>query len=76
VEAAKNMFQHYWMPIKTWAALINDYYKPLSSLLLDANKLISATTQMKWFNTNLSASGVIDDDLSLYRNRYHQHGEK
>jgi len=45
VEAAKNsMFQHHWMPIETWAALINHYYKPPLSLLLDRNKLLSAVT--------------------------------
>jgi hypothetical protein len=33
-------------------------------------------TRTKWFNTALSASGIIDDDLSLYRNRYRQHGGK
>ncbi len=77
MEAAKNtMFQHRWMPIETWAALINHYYKPLSSLLLDGNKLLSAVTRTKWFNTALSANGVIDDDLSLYRNRYCQHRGK
>jgi hypothetical protein len=62
VEATKNtMFQHCWMPIETWAALINHYYKPPSSLLLDGNKLLSAVTRTKWFNTALSASGIIDE---------------
>jgi hypothetical protein len=45
VEAAKNtMFQLRLMPIKPWAALINHYYKPPSSLSLDGNKFLSAST--------------------------------
>jgi len=32
LEAARNsMFQHRWMPIETWAALINHYYKPATN---------------------------------------------
>jgi hypothetical protein len=70
------MFQHCWMPIETWAALISSYDMPPSSLLLDGNKLLSAMMQTNWFNMALSASGIIDNDLSLNRNRYHQQGGK
>jgi hypothetical protein len=40
VEGARNVtFQHHWMPIETWAYLINHYYKPPPSFLVGASKL-------------------------------------
>jgi hypothetical protein len=61
-EAAKNtMFQHRWMPIETWAALINHYYR---------NKLLNAVTRTKWFDAAIETTRVIDGGLSLYQNRH------
>jgi hypothetical protein len=76
-EAAKNtMFQHRWMPVETWAALINHYYKPPVTLVCDGTKLLNAVTRNKWFNTAIETTGVIDDELSLYRNRHRPKGGK
>ena len=76
-EAAKNtMFQHRWMPVETWAALINHYYKPPINLICDSTKLLNAVTHTKWFNTAIETTGVIDDELSLYRNRHRPKGGK
>jgi hypothetical protein len=76
-EAAKNtMFQNHWMPVETWAELINHYYKPALSLVCNSTKLLNAVTHTKWFNTAIETTGVIDDELSLYRNRYHPKGGK
>ena len=70
------MFQHRWMPAETWAVLINHYYKPPQSLYCDSTKLLNAVTRTKWFNTAISTTGVIDDELSLYRNRHRPKGGK
>jgi len=64
------------MPAETWAALINHYYKPPQSLFCDGTKLLNAVTRTKWFNTAISTTGVIDDELSLYRNRHRPKGGK
>jgi hypothetical protein len=77
IEAAKNpMFQHRWMPAETWAALVNHYYKPPISLILDSKHLLNAVARTKWFQTALETTGLIDQDLSMYKNRYKQHGGK
>ena len=70
------MFQHRWMPVETWAELINHYYKPPLSLVCNSTKLLNAVTRTKWFNTAIETTGVIDDELSLYRNRHRPKGEK
>jgi len=64
------MFQHRWMPIETWAALINHYYRPPMDLSCDGNKLLNAVTRTKWFNADKETTRVIDDGLSLYQNRH------
>jgi hypothetical protein len=66
-EVTKNtMFQHRWMPAETWAALLHHYYKSPQSLICDGTKLLNAVTRTKWFNTAISTTGVIDDELNLY----------
>jgi len=71
-EAAKNtIFQHSWTPVETWAESINHYYKPPLSQVCISTKLLNAVTHTKWFNTAIETTGVIDDELSLYRNRHH-----
>jgi hypothetical protein len=65
-EAAKNtMFQHRWMPVKTWSSLINHYYKPPINLSCEGTKLLNAVTHTKWFNTAIETTGVIDDELAF-----------
>jgi hypothetical protein len=64
------MFQHHWMPVETWVALINHYYKPPVTLVCNGTKMLNAVTDTKWFNTAIETTGVIDDELSLYRNRH------
>jgi hypothetical protein len=76
-EAAKNtMFQHNWMLVVTWAALIDHYFKPLVTLICNSFKLINAVARTKWFKTAIDTTGVIDDELSLYRTRHHPKVEK
>jgi hypothetical protein len=76
-EAAKNtMFPYRWMPVKTWAESINHYYKLPLSLVCNSTKLLNAVTRTKWFNTAIETTGVIDDELSLYRNRHCPKGGK
>jgi len=74
-EAAKNtIFQHRWMPVETWAESINHFYKPPLSQVCNSPKLLNGVTRTKWFNTAIETTGVIDDELSLYRNRHHPKG--
>ena len=76
-EAAKNtIFQHSWTPVETWAESINHYYKPPLSQVCNSTKLLNAVTHTKWFNTAIKTTGVIDDELSLYRNRHRPKGGK
>ena len=77
IEAAKNpMFQHRWMPAETWAELVNHYYKPPINLLLDSKQLLTAIARTKWFQTALETTGLVDEDLSIYKNRYRPYGGK
>lgn len=77
LEAAKNsMCQHCWMPVETWAALINHYYKPPINFLFDSKHLLSEITNTKWLHTALGITGNIDPEPNLYRNRYHPQGGK
>ena len=77
IEAAKNpMFQHRWMPAETWAELVNHYYKPPINLLLDSKHLLTAIARTKWFQTALETTGLVDEDLSIYKNRYRPYGGK
>jgi hypothetical protein len=76
-EATKNtMFQHLWMPVKTWAALTNHCYKPPVTLFFNGTKLLNAVTHTKWFNMAIETTWVIAVDLSLYRNRHCLKGGK
>jgi hypothetical protein len=68
------MFQYHCMPAKTWAALMNNYYKPSQSLFCNGTKLLNAETRDKWFDIAITTTWVIDDELSLYRNRHHPKG--
>ncbi len=56
------MFQHHWMPVKTWSPLINHYYKSPINLSCEGTKLLYAATHTKWFNTAIETTGVIDDE--------------
>ena len=77
IEAAKNpMFQHRWMPAETWAELVNHYYKPPINLLLDSKQLLTAIARSKWFQTALETTGLVDEDLSIYKSRYRPFGGK
>ncbi len=70
------MFQHHWMPVESWAALINHYYKPPINLSCEGTKLLNAVTHSKWFNTAIETTGGIDNELSLYKNRHCPKGGK
>jgi len=70
------MFQHCWMPAETWVELINHYYKPPTSLILDSKNLLNAIARTKWFQTALETTGLIDNDLCIYKNRYRPNGGK
>jgi len=71
LEAAKNTkFQHRWMPIQTWADVMNHYYWTHGSMAIDADKLLRVLCRTNWIMNAIESNGRIDDSLSLYKRKF------
>jgi hypothetical protein len=70
-EAAKNKtFQQQWMPIDTWASLMNHYYKATEGDI-GGDELMRLLTLTSWINDAVNGIGEIETyKICLYRNSY------
>jgi hypothetical protein len=70
-EAAKNTtFQQRWMPIDTWASLMNHYYKATEGDI-GGDELMRLLTLTSWINDAVNGIGEIETyKICLYRNSY------
>jgi hypothetical protein len=77
LQAARNdIFQHCWMTAETWAELIARHYKLPESTCYNGQKLVNAIGRCKWLNPLIESTGVINDNLSLFRNKHRPKGGK